>query len=197
MPCLFQRDFTNRKRPVLLRDVTPGCEWVLAGEGTASVKWDGTACMVQDHKLFRRYDCKHGKTPPEGFVPCGDPDSVTGHWPGWIPIDDGPECKWHREALLGIYASDGTRFRPSQVLPNGTYELCGPRVQGNPQQLPEHELVPHGQDVIRPPRDWDGLRGYLERNRSLEGIVWAHPDGRMAKLRRDDFGFSWPNKPGA
>jgi len=28
----------------------------------------------------------------------------------------------------------------------------------------------------------------------MEGIVWANPDGRFAKLRRDDLGFGWGSK---
>ena len=48
MPCLFVRQFHGRDHATLTEEVTPGCEWVLAGEGTASRKWDGTACMVRD-----------------------------------------------------------------------------------------------------------------------------------------------------
>lgn len=32
----------------------------------------------------------------------------------------------------------------------------------------------------------DELRGYLLMH-TFEGIVWHHPDGRMAKLKRRDF----------
>lgn len=78
MPCLFQRTFHGHDSATLLREVTPGCEWVLAGEGVASRKWDGTACMVKDGALYKRYDAKRGKTPPPGAIPCGDPDPVTG-----------------------------------------------------------------------------------------------------------------------
>jgi hypothetical protein len=66
IPCLFQRDFTDKRRPTLLRDVTPGCEWVLAGEGVATRKRDGTACAVIGGKLFKRYDVKRGRPVPAG-----------------------------------------------------------------------------------------------------------------------------------
>ncbi len=66
MPCLFRRTFHGHDSATLLREVTPGCEWVLAGEGIASRKWDGTACMVKDGVLYKRYDRDypaHSSTP--------------------------------------------------------------------------------------------------------------------------------------
>lgn len=186
LPCLFQRDFTDKRNPVLLRDVTLGCEWVLAGEGVATRKYDGTACMVRDGQLFKRYDCKvnpktgERKTPPAGFIPCDDPDPITGHWPGWIAVGDGGEDRWHREAW-GKYGG---------LLDSGTYELCGPRLQGNPEGFSEHLFVRHGATVlIECPRDFDSIREYL-RPLDIEGIVFHHPDGRMVKIRKGDYGMA-------
>lgn len=178
IPCVFRRDFTDMRRPALLRDVTPGCEWVLAGEGIATRKWDGTACAIIGGRLFARYDAKNGKPPPPGAIPCDDPDPVTGHWPHWVPAE-GPAYRWQREACL-----DPTCWV------DGTYEAVGPRINGNPEGLSEHRFQRHGADMLDAPRDWDGLRSFLEANR-IEGIVFHHPDGRMAKIRRDDFGFEW------
>jgi hypothetical protein len=73
----------------------------------------------------------------------------------------------------------------------GTYELVGPKVQGNPYHLEVHKLIRHGADLIDAPRDFDGLRVWLSEH-TIEGIVWHHPDGRMAKIKRRDFGLSWP-----
>ena len=94
---LFQR---NYKSDHLVRDeVVPGAEWVLAGEGIATIKWDGTAVMYDGRTWFRRYDVKKGRAEPPGFIPAQDPDSETGHWPGWVPITQGPEDQWLREAI--------------------------------------------------------------------------------------------------
>jgi hypothetical protein len=181
IPCLFLRDFADRRRPVLLRDVTPGCEWVLAGEGRASRKIDGTACLIRGGLLFTRYDAKKGKAPPPGWEACEpEPDPKTGHWPGWVPVTDAPEFKYHREALARLAA-------PA----DGTYELIGPKVNGGHEGVPDHVLVPHGASIVSPPRTWDGLRDWLTAN-PVEGVVFAHPDGRMAKIRRDDYGLPWP-----
>ena len=197
MPCLFQRDFTNKRSPVLLRDVTPGCEWALAGEGIATRKRDGTSCAVIEGVLYKRYDAKRGKDGkhppvPQGAIACDDPDAVTGHWPHWIVVGGEPESRWHNEAWTGLRASDGSRFRPFDVFPDGTYELCGPKLQGNPEGFVEHTFIRHGFEVVGSPgRTWDSLREFLA-DYSGEGLVFHHPDGRMCKIRRDDFGFAWP-----
>lgn len=173
---LFQRNYGEGDR-LVRNEVVPGAEWVLAGEGTATRKFDGTCCMVRDGKLYKRFDAKHGKTPPPGFEAAQDPDPVTGHWPGWVPVGDGPDDRWHREGLAGT----------PQPVPDGTYELVGPKVQGNPEGLALHTLVLHGVfQMPNVPRDFDGLRAYLEPMK-IEGIVWHHLDGRMVKIKRKDF----------
>ena len=193
IPCLFARDFTDKRRPVLLRDVSPGCEWVIAGEGVATRKRDGTACAVIGGKLFKRYDVKKSKSVPQGAIPCDEPDPITGHWPHWIEVGSEPDSRYHVEAFTGLRSSDGSRFRPREPIADGTYELVGPKVQGNPEGFAEHTLVRHGTEVVDPPRTWDGLRDFLA-SYDGEGIVFHHPDGRMCKIRRDDFGFDWPPK---
>lgn len=182
MPCLFERDFTDKRRPVLLERVTPGCEWVIEGRGWASAKLDGTACAVIGGVLHARYDAKRGKTPPANGIPCDPgPDPVTGHWPHWVPVGDEPAFRWHREAWAGLR-------RP---LADGTYELCGPKVNGNPERIEAHRLIRHGGIVLDDaPRTFADLREYLA-DLPHEGIVFRDGD-RFAKIRRADFGFRWP-----
>ena len=174
---LFVRDYVgiyDKTRDYLVRDgITPGAEWVANGEGVATRKYDGTCCMVLDGKLFKRYDAKWGKTPPAGFQPAQD--LIDGHRTGWVPVMDVPQDRWHRLAFTGKE-------------PNGTYELCGPKVRNNPENFPEHVLVPHGADVWSyVPRTFSELRHYLYIT-DIEGIVWHHRDGRMVKIKGKDFG---------
>jgi hypothetical protein len=195
MPCLFVRKFHGPRDFTLTEQVTPGCEWVLAGEGVATRKWDGTACMLKDGVLFKRYDAKKDRKtgeyrlPPPGAISCGEPDPVTGHWPHWIPVGDEPESKWHREAW------DASGYC-NAFLPDGTYELCGPAINGNPESLATHCFFRHGDKVLA---EHSGLRSFGELRRFLEGTLWEgivfhHPDGRMCKIRRHDFGFPWGSK---
>ena len=180
---LFQRNYEGDR---LVRDeVVNGAEWVVSGEGVATRKWDGTACMVRAGKLYKRYDVKGGRKAPPNFEAASDPDPVTGHWPGWIPVGDGPDDQWHREAFFGGGFADGDQDRPS--LSDGTYELCGPKINGNPEGYLAHALIPHGKHVIEPcPRDFEGVRDFL-RATNIEGIVWHHADGRMGKIKARDF----------
>jgi hypothetical protein len=174
IPTLFQRDWTGDRSRVT-RSVTPGCEWVLAGEGQATRKFDGTCCMVRDGILYKRRELRRSETPPSTFEAVGV-DEETGKTVGWVPVGDDPEDQYYREAIsLGL---------PSA----GTFELIGPKVQGNPERATRHELVRHG---IIPeddaPRNFDDLSSWLA-GRDIEGIVWHHPDGRMAKIKGRDFG---------
>jgi hypothetical protein len=178
---LFARNYDGDR---LVRDeVVPGAEWVLAGEGRPTVKYDGTACMVRDGVLYKRYDRKGGKSAPDGWVAAEDaPNEHTGHWPGWVPVGDGPDDQWHRQAFAD----------PPDGWQDGTYELLGPKVQGNPYTMGSHVLAPHGLDTLQDdPRTFDAIRDYLTAV-PIEGIVWHHPDGRMVKIKARDFGLRWP-----
>lgn len=185
---LFQRNYDG---DCLVRnEVVPGAEWVLAGEGVPTRKWDGTCCLIRNGKLYKRYEIKPGGKAPPDFEPANEVDENTGKQQGWVPVGDGPEDRWHREA----WARRG--FSIVKRDDDGTWELCGPKVQGNPEGFSEHVLIRHGcltlpDPVMHPrpvPRDFDGIREYL-RTAGIEGIVWHHPDGRMVKIKTKDFGL--------
>lgn len=71
IPTLFKRIFDEQHRKSVSCEVTPGMEWVLAGEGLATVKIDGTCCAITNGRFYRRYDAKRGKTPPMGALTVG------------------------------------------------------------------------------------------------------------------------------
>ena len=187
---LFQRNYDGDR--LVRNEVVPGAEWVIAGEGVATRKWDGTCCLVRDGKLFKRYEVKPGGKAPQNFEPANDVDEVTGKQQGWLPVGDGPEDRWHREAwdsahdvsyleVQGHIGNDG--------LDSGTYELIGPKVQGGIEPAMAHMLVRHGVHLLPDaPRDFDGIKAYLAEH-AIEGIVWHHPDGRMVKIKGKDFGL--------
>ena len=176
MLSLFQR---NHETDRLVRnEIVPGAEWVASGEGIATRKYDGTCCMIKDGKLFKRYEAK--KQPPADFIPPQDQDVVTGHWVGWRPCyRDDPSDKYHWEA-----------FDVLKDKSEGTYELLGPKIQGNPEKTSNHILLKHSDTEVLTdcPEDFNGLKLYFE-HRDIEGIVWHHPDGRMVKIKKRDFGF--------
>lgn len=184
IPTIFQRDW-HGDRSRVVDQPHPDCAWVFAGEGHATQKLDGTCCMVRDGALFRRRELKVGQPAPAGFVAEGT-DSETGKTVGWMPVSDVPEDALHREAFAKLQAV--SIFGP---IPDGTYELVGPKVQGNPEQRPSHMLERHALAPLfspPPPRTFDGLREWMA-GQDIEGIVFHHPDGRMAKIKLRDFGL--------
>ncbi|MES2323235.1 MAG: hypothetical protein V4633_13305 [Pseudomonadota bacterium] len=189
IPSLFQRNYDGDRR--VRNEVVPGSEWVIAGEGVATRKWDGMAVLIRFGEVFKRYDAKAGRTPPRDFMPAqpaADPES--GHWPGWVPAV-GPDSARIMEAVA--WARENVY--QGGAVPDGSYEACGPKIGtrhgANPEKLTEHILVPHGRDVLDCPRTYDALRFYLA-TRSIEGIVWHHPDGRMVKIKTVDFPAATP-----
>ena len=161
----------------VIPEQNPACEWVFYGEGVATRKYDGTCCRIKDGQLWKRRELKQGVRQPEGFE-IADFDEVTGKTVGWMPVTDCKEDIWHIEAF-----GDGN-------WPDGTYELCGPKVQGNPEMLGRHMLISHKDasqyDYVA--RDFDSIKEFLERL-NIEGLVFHHPDGRMAKIKKRDFGM--------
>ena len=83
--------------------------------------------------------------------------------------------------------------------PDGIYEAIGPKIQGNPEKSGHHMLVSVVPCAVHlhinnAPRTFDGLRDYFQ-NHDLEGIVFHHPDGRLAKIKGKDFGIKRPALP--
>lgn len=193
IPTLFVRDEkTFRVTP----EVQADCQWVLNGIGVATYKWDGSCCAVIGGKLYQRYIADEAPTPEEaaiiGFIPIND-DGKEGHRHGWVPIGNHYSEKFYREAWAWQMRTMG---QPA----DGTYELVGPKINGNPHAVPYHVLMPHGtSEFPDAPRTFDGLREWLTDN-VVEGIVWWYEAGNinmpLAKLKRKDFGLPWPVKRG-
>lgn len=182
IPTLFERQFANHRVVGITDNVTPGMEWVLAGEGEATIKWDGSCCAVIDGVFYRRYDAKKGKKPPEGAIPCGNPDPITGHHPHWVAVDwSNPADKWFVEAF------NNSGF-PKK---NGTFEAVGPHFQGNPYNLSHDQLIRHGVHKVEVPRSLYGLRTFFE-SAYIEGIVFWKDGAPRCKIKRSDFGLDWP-----
>lgn len=188
IPTLFKREFENHKVVRIFPEVTPGFEWVLEGKGEATVKWDGSCCAIIDGVLYKRYDAKKGKKPPEGAIPCCDPDPITGHWPHWVKVDkNNPADKWFIEAQKNI-------LHPEILIGSiHTYEAIGKHFNGNPYGMDYDMLLMHGLHIIRVERSFEGIRKYLEEN-EIEGIVFWKYGEPQCKIKRSDFGFEWPVK---
>lgn len=176
IPTLFVRDPDDRR--YVTDEVSPGCEWVIAGEGVATRKYDGTCVRITpDGAVWTRREVKKDKLAPPAFV-FEQYDEVTGKTVGWEPYEQSGFRKFIDEAL------------PYGRRP-GTYELCGPKINGNPEDFDAHVLVPHGCShipTLDPPVDAETIVDVVRdlARRGWEGVVWHHPDGRMVKLKGRD-----------
>ena len=174
-PTLFKRN-PEAMREILSKP-NPVCDWVFNGEGVATRKYDGTCCLIDGGNFYKRRELKRGKPVPHNFVQV-DFDAATGKAVGWVPVDpEAAEDIWYMEAFSGD-------------MPDGTYELLGPKVQGNPEGFESHTLLKHSDAEQYPDvdRTFDGLRDFME-NKDIEGLVFHHPDGRMAKIKKRDYGL--------
>ena len=155
--------------------------WVFEGEAIATRKFDGTSVAIIDGELFKRFDAKKGRKIPDGAIPCQEADSKSGHHPHWVKCD--------RDKSEDRFFFEG--FDSLTTLLDGTYELCGPKVQGNPERFETHKLVKHGSEIIDlESLAFEDLKAFLMSDETdMEGIVFHHKvDGRMCKLRKSDFG---------
>lgn len=172
IPTLYRRDPDHPK--YVTDEVTFGCEWVLRGEGTPTRKYDGTCVMLDEEgKWWARREVRPGKSPPDNFVPVTTDDD-TGKVMGWEPIAQSSFAKFHTEA------------EEYYVQAPGTYELIGPKVNGNPENVEVHMLIPHGMRSAGKPDTPPRVLMSMCDERGWEGIVWWHPDGRKAKLKVRD-----------
>lgn len=200
IPTIFVRDLEtpgHLVRPVL----APGCDLRWALDAHATRKRDGTAILVaENHRVWKRYDAKHGKAAPPEFQPAQDPDPQTGHWPGWVPITLGPADRYLLEAIEAS-VTHGDETWPS-VWPSGpgTYEFCGPKVNSNRERLAAPRFFRHGSEPLPfvcsapdAPMLYARLAEFFAGpDGQVEGIVWWFGGQPLGKIKRKDFGYPWP-----
>jgi hypothetical protein len=179
---LFKKDPADLGR--VINEVNSENEWVMKGEGIPTRKWDGTACAIFNRELYKRYDVKKGKHVPDGAIPCQEADPISGHWPHWVKCDrNNPADKYHFEGFDSSYIASDV---------DSTFELVGPKINGNPEKMTQHLLIEHQTCVLPTFEDYsfEGVKNWLENN-DVEGVVFHHKsDSRMCKIRKSDFGIN-------
>lgn len=170
---------------LVINEVNPDNKWVYVN-GIATRKFDGTACAIINEELYKRYDCRidkntgnYKKPIPHGAISCQEADLISGHHPHWVKCNrQKPDEKYHWIAFDNLENKE-----------NGTYELCGEKVQGNPENISGYLLIKHGCEIL-PLTDFsfDAIKDYLS-NTNIEGIVFHNNNGDMCKIRKSDFGI--------
>ena len=174
---LFKKDPNNLAQ--VIDEINPENEWVIKF-GIPTRKFDGTSCAIINEELYKRFDKKKGRTLPPNSIPCQEADLITGHHPHWVKCERNDNAnKWHFVAFDDLENKE-----------NGSYELCGEKIQGNPEKIIGHRLIKHGTEKLDiSDFSFEGLKHFLEIT-AIEGIVFHHMiDGRMCKIRKTDFGI--------
>ncbi len=184
---------------VVTDEIAEGFEWVFEDESVMAIeKLHGTNVSI-----------------------CITDGVITGIWNRTERLPFFNKGKQH--IIMGILNSYGKGY--TEFLGDGQHfgELIGPKVNGNPYKLTEHIWIPfesYGQKHLRfkswgkYPKDFNTIsrwfkedlmplyalriHGKIEEgdpNHFVEGIVFTHPDGRMAKLRRDMFDWFFKDNP--
>lgn len=157
IPTIFIRDPKPKCTPVT-EETNPECQWVFDGEGIATRKLDGINIKVENGIVYERIK---------------------------------PETADYAEADYGAVTKKG--IPEAAAIADGIYEAIGPTIRGNPERMDIHRLVsiyPRIDDFLvihhEPKRTYRDIMGYLATN-DIEGIVYHHRDGRMAKIKTRDF----------
>lgn len=177
----------------------PDCDWVFRGEGLAMEKLDGVnvRLTIRNEKVMR-VEKRRNPTKAQKKIDIIDPWYV--------------EANYNDRTDKHIFTAVGrTNF---ESWPDGEHccEAIGPKLQGNPLGLEHSRCVPFNLPEIYDPEAYsylipqvlsanpfDQMVYRMDKLNSLfahdnccpptraEGIVFHHPDGRQAKIKRSDF----------
>lgn len=185
MTALFEIDRTKHVGTDVVNEKSA---WIFTEPAVPTVKRDGTGVLVTlDGEILVRRSVKKGKRVPDGFR-LAETDAFTGHMFGVEPVGQSGFKAMMEEAMLSV----GAWLEP------GTYELCGPKINGNPEGFNKHMLIRHGSEnlpiipdmrTIAPEDAFPLLKELFNKLQAdgVEGVVWWGADDKRVKLRVKDF----------
>ena len=180
--CPFVRRIVDGQY-VVVNEIEPGLEWVFEDDSVMAIeKLDGTnvSIIVEHGKITRIFN----RTSEVPFFNKGK--------------------RFIIEAVMNAYERGYCNFTDGQYFG----EVIGPKLQGNPYKLEDHIWIPFGtyaKDKLqykswgKYPKDFETISEWFkelmplfamqrgDKEGFVEGIMFTHPDGRMAKLRKDCF----------
>lgn len=196
IPLLFK---TDEQRKYVIPEVN--VEAVFEEPTIAHRKYDGTCMYFDGLSWFSRRSIRIFDDTPEGFQ-LVEVDTTTNKGFGWEPVVNSPFFKFWQEAMIKQPMDCDILDTRDGMYESDTYELLGPKINNNPEQVKGHRLMPHGRaqqlgdiqmlelDLVQDPE-----QAYAELKRVLfylpvEGVVFKNRDLKpLAKLRRKDFDF--------
>jgi hypothetical protein len=185
---IFDRGHDGKLLPIPNDDAS----WVFEApwtDFTVQRKWDGLCCKIEGGKLYKRRSIRAGQEVPPDWEQehiVLDQSGGLKEAIGWQPVDPArPEDMYHAAGWENL-----------MVMFEGSCELVGPGVEGNHDGHDVNMLLEH---LVSPqlakefPRSFEGIREVLD-SLPWEGLIFRHRDGRLAKIKREDYGLPWPVK---
>lgn len=191
IPMLLAMVFDDKGNRVINNEINPKVDFIrTATDVIATRKVDGTAAMFNGDTWFVRRQVKAGKNAPVGFI-LEQTDPNTGSAFGWEPADNTGFRKMLNAAVKDLNETPAA---------GTTFELVGPKIQNNPENVAAPTLWEHG---VTPAEGFptldailaneDDLIGFLfpfftnYRENGIEGVVWWVEGAPAVKLRVKDF----------
>jgi hypothetical protein len=191
MTTLYKQQFTklpdNKGRIFsgLSKETNPENDWVFTDPTVVAYrKLDGASAAIINGNIYSRYMSRQRKNtaaqvPLNGIPAQLNIDEATQTHPYWVPAEAKGTGKHHYNAFIN---------QPG--LPDGTYELIGPSINGNPDDVVINTLMSHNADSLLVKLPEVITREILKQliiSQPWEGLVFRNSNDDMCKLRRVDF----------
>lgn len=195
LPSLFLREYRNGHILKAIPLVRMGYEWVMKGQGVATVLFDGYGAYVLAGQgyLYREYPPGHDI--PEGAVELpnnlAEQIATAYRMPLLVPINN--SAIREKDDLFAAL-SDMILDAHSDVasLPDGYYSIIGSFYR-NPYGLERAYLVRDDLLVVDVQRTFVGISSYL-KDHNIYGLVFWKDGLPQCVVKRNDFCLPFPDK---
>lgn len=179
--------------------VNPKAAWVFEEESMALRKYDGVCTMFDGTEWWTRRSWQ-GRLQQKMDM----------H--GVLIVEYDPTTQktfgWERNGSFSSYINLAFKSPPLRAdftgekeYVKGTYELIGPKINSNAENMSNYRLVEHVRaeqisnvnvldiNKLEPEKAFEALKatfGYLD----IEGVVFYGKSGQLAKLKRKDFNYA-------
>lgn len=196
LPSLFLHEYRNGYMWNAMPLVRMGYEWVMKGQGSATVLLEGYGAYSLDAQWYLYGEYRPGHDIPEGAVELpnklAEQISTEHMMPLLIPINN---RDIREKDDLFAELSDMLHDAPGNaaLLPDGHYSIIG-SYRRNPYGLEKAYLVRDDMLTVDVPRTFVGISSYL-KSHNIYGLVFWKDGVPRCVVKRSEFGMRFlPDK---
>ena len=196
LPSLFLHEYWYGHEGKAMPLVRVGYEWVMKGQGSATVLLDGYGAYILAGQGYLYGEYPPGHDIPEGAVELSnnlaEQIATAYRMPLLIPINNRDIKEKDR---LFAKLSDVIRNaqRDAGGLPDGHYTVIGKNVYDNPYGLSKDHLVRDDLITADVPRTFSGILSYLASH-NIYGLVFWKDGAPQCAVKRSDFCLRFPDE---